>query len=125
MRTKIIVYAALLSLGFVIPAWAAPRTLPASPAQEKEAPLMSELRQERVTPPVPSRGQMLYENHCMSCHDSVVHIRGNRRTRSQAELRGQVLYWANALHLHWGKEEVEEVATHLNAHYYKFEFRQK
>lgn len=80
MRTKVIVYAALLSLGFVIPAWATPRTLPVSPAQEKEAPLMNEPRQERVTPPVPPRGQMLYENHCMSCHESVVHIRGNHRT---------------------------------------------
>ncbi|HSJ38284.1 MAG TPA: hypothetical protein VK945_08780 [Planococcus sp. (in: firmicutes)] len=99
MRTRVIVYAALLSLGFVIPAWATPRTLPVSPAQEKEAPL--------------------------SCHESVVHIRGNHRTRSLAELRGRVSHWANALHLRWGREEVEEVVTHLNDHYYKFESRQK
>ncbi len=125
MRTKVIVYAALLSLGFVIPAWATPRTLPVSPAREKEAPLMNEPRQERVTPPVPPRGQMHYENHCMACHESVVHIRGNHRTRSLAELRGRVSHWANALHLRWGKEEVEEVVTHLNDHYYKFESRQK
>jgi len=125
MRTKIIVYAALLSLGFVITAWASPSPLPVSPAQENEMPPMSETRQKPLTPPVPLRGQMLYENHCMSCHESVVHIRGNHRTRSLAELRGRVLHWANALHLRWGKEEVEEVVAHLNAHYYKFESRQK
>lgn len=45
--------------------------------------------------------------------------------RSLAELRGRVSHWANALYLRWGKEEVEEVATHLNDHYYKFESRQK
>lgn len=120
MQTKVIVYAALLSLGFIIPAGATPHTRPVSPAQEKEAPRMNE---PRHTPPVPPRGQMLYENHCMSCHESVVHIRGNQRTRSLAELRGRVSHWASALHLRWGKEEVEEVVTHLNDHYYKFESR--
>lgn len=123
MRTKVLVYAALLSLGFVITAWARPGPLPVLPAQENAAPLMNEPRQERVTPPVPPRGQMLYENHCMSCHESVVHIRGDLRSRSLAELRGRVSHWANALHLRWSKEEVEEVVTHLNTHYYKFESR--
>ena len=93
MRTKIMVYAALLSLGFVITAWASPSPLPVSPAQENEMPPMSETRQKPLTPPVPSRGQMLYENHCMSCHESVVHIRGNQRTQSLTELRGRVSHW--------------------------------
>ena len=126
MRTKIIVYAALLSPGFVIPAWATLRTLPVSPAREKEAPLMNEPRQERVTPQVPHRSQMLYENHCMSCHESVVYIRGNHPVADRwRNCGGRVAHWANALHLQWEKEEVEEVETHLNVHYYKFESRQK
>jgi len=123
MRKKIIVYAALLSLGFVITAWASPSTLPVLPEQEGEMPLMNEPRKKPVVPPVPPRGQMLYENHCMSCHESVVHIRGDQRSRSLAELRGRVSHWAGDLRLRWGKEEVEEVVTYLNDRYYKFESR--
>jgi len=123
MRKKIIVYAALLSLGFVITAWARPGTRPVSPAQEEEMPLMNEPRKKPVAPPPLPRGQMLYENHCMSCHESVVHIRGDQRSQSLAELRGRVSHWAGALRLRWGKEEVEEVVTYLNDRYYKFESR--
>ena len=123
MRTKIMLYAALLSLGFVITAWASPSTLPVSPAQEKEIPLMNEPQHKPVTPPVPLRGQMLYENHCMSCHESVVHIRGNQRAQSLTDLRERVSHWANYLHLRWSREEVDEVAIYLNNHYYKFESR--
>ena len=86
-------------------------------------PLMEEPQRKPVAPPAPPRGQMLYENHCMSCHESVVHIRGNHRTQSLTELRGRVSHWADYLQLRWSKEEVEEVVTYLNDHYYKFESR--
>jgi cytochrome c5 len=123
MSTRIMAFAALLSLGFAIPAWASPRILPVSPDHELEAPAWNEPRQKPVTPPVPPRGQMLYENHCMACHESVIHIRGNHRAQSQEDLRGRVSHWANYLHLRWGREEVEEVVNHLNDQYYKFEPR--
>jgi hypothetical protein len=123
MPAKIMVCAALLSLGFVIPGWARPSTLPVSPVQEKEMPLMNEPWQKPVTPPVPPRGQMLYQNHCMSCHESVVHIRGSHRTQSLMDLRGRVSHWANYLHLGWSEEDVEEVVAYLNNHYYMFESR--
>lgn len=123
MRTQIRVYAALLSLGFVITAWASPSTLPVSPAQEEEMPRMNKHQKKPVIPSAPSRGQMLYENHCMSCHESVVLIRSDHRTQSLTELRGTVSNWVNYLHLHWGREEVEEVVTYLNNHYYRFESR--
>ena len=123
MRTKRIVFAALLSLGFVLPAGASPRTLPVPPVQEMETPPVSEPRQKPVTPPLPPRGQLLYENHCMSCHESVVHIRTRQHTKSLPELQAQVLQWADYLQLRWGKEEVEDVASHLNSQYYKFEPR--
>lgn len=117
------VYAALLSLGFVASAWGSPHTLPVAPVLESEKSLRNEPQQKPVTPPAPTRGQMLYENHCMSCHESVVFIRGNHRTQSLKALRGRVIHWANYLHLRWGKEEVEDVVGHLNRQYYKFESR--
>ena len=73
-----------------------------------------------VSPSVSSRGQMLYENHCMACHDSVVHIRGNRRTQSLPEFQARVLHWAAYLQLRWGNEEVEDVVSHLISWYYTF-----
>lgn len=126
MRTHVMVYVALLFLlwgGGA--AWAAPLARPVPPAQESETPAMNEPPQEPVAPPVPQRGQMLYENHCTSCHESVVHIRGNRRTKSLTELRRRVSQWATHLRLGWGMGDVEEVASFLNDHYYKFESRHK
>jgi len=56
MRTKIKVYAALLSLGFVVTAWASPGTLPVPPAQEMEAPALNKPQQKPVTPPLKTSG---------------------------------------------------------------------
>ena len=123
MRTKIMLYAALLLLGFSVPVWASPGSLPVPPARESDIPLMNESRQKPVTPPVPTRGQMLYENHCMACHESVVFIRDKQRIQSLKALRGKVSHWASYLHVGWGKDEVEEVVSHLNSQYYKFESR--
>lgn len=120
MQAKILVYAALLALGFVIPVWASPRTLTVPPVQVLDAPAINKPRQKPITLPVPPRGQMLYENHCMSCHESIVHVRGNHRSQSLEALRRWVSHWASYLHLRWGQEEVEEVVIHLNNHYYKF-----
>lgn len=123
MRTIVKGYAALFSMGFVVMAWASPGTLPMPPEQEMEVPALIEPKPKPVTPPVPSRGQMLYENHCMSCHESVAFIRDNHRTLSLVALWGRVSYWADYLRLRWGKQDVEEVVTYLNNHYYHFESR--
>jgi hypothetical protein len=121
MRAKIFVYAALFSLGFILPAWASPRPQPVLPAPEMKAPLMDESRQKPVMPPLPPRGQLLYENHCISCHESIVHVRLRQQAMSLPELRARVLHWATYLQLRWGKEEIEDVVGYLNRQYYKFE----
>ena len=123
MRTNAIVYAVLLSLGFILPAWASSHTQGISPAEETVAPSLNEPRPKPVTPPVPPRGQLLYENHCMSCHESVVHIRTRQETKSLPELQAKVLHWAAYLRLNWGKQEVDDVVRHLNNAYYTFESR--
>ncbi len=84
---------------------------------------MNEPGQNPVTPPVPPRGQLLYENHCTSCHESVIRIRTRQNTKSLSELQAQVLRWAEYLKLSWDKEDIKEVITHLNDQYYKFESR--
>jgi hypothetical protein len=123
MRTQLIVYAALLSLGCALSAGASPRILPPPQVPGMETTSGNESRQMRVMPPVAPRGQMLYENHCMSCHESMVHIRGRQDVKSLPQLRARVLHWAAYLQLRWSREEVEEVVDHLNRQYYQFERR--
>jgi hypothetical protein len=73
--------------------------------------------------PAPSRGQLFYENHCLACHESVVHIRERHKVRTMEDLRASVVLWAGELRLNWGPPEVEEVVRHLNLHYYHFDER--
>ncbi|BAU48753.1 hypothetical protein SVA_2203 [Sulfurifustis variabilis] len=65
------------------------------------------------------RGQLLYENHCRGCHESVVHVRERRSARTLAALEGAVRRWVKAQGLGWDDEEIVEVTDFLNARYYK------
>lgn len=66
------------------------------------------------------RGELLYENHCTGCHESIVHIRDNRRAQSVADLRGWVARWSGELKLNWSGEEIDAVAEFLAKRFYKF-----
>ena len=123
MRTQIMKFAMLLLLGLVSSVWASTRDLPSPPVQQNETVRLTEPRQKPVALPVPARGQMLYENHCMACHESVVHVRTRKYTKSLPELRARVLHWSWYLKLRWGKEEIEDVVNHLNRQFYRFEPR--
>jgi hypothetical protein len=123
MRTQIMVFSALLVQGGVFPAWGIQSAEPAQPAAAIETPSTNEPKQKAVTPPVPARGQLLYENHCMVCHESIVHIRTQQQATSLSAVRAQVMQWATYMQLQWGKEEIEDVVGHLNRQYYKFESR--
>ncbi len=67
----------------------------------------------------PVRGEGLYRNHCLSCHESIAHIRENRRARSLTDIRRWVARWAEELDLGWGADEVEDVTSYLNRTYYR------
>jgi mono/diheme cytochrome c family protein len=67
------------------------------------------------------RGRLLYENHCMSCHESVLHIREKRKAANPAELRAAIGRWAAELGLAWQEAEAEDVYKYLNSRYYKFQ----
>ena len=70
-----------------------------------------------------SRGQLLYENHCLECHTSVVHIRNNRKAINLIEVRKFVIRWSRELHLPWQKEEIDDVVRYLDRQYYKLDAR--
>lgn len=67
------------------------------------------------------RGQMLYENHCRGCHDSVVHIREAHKATSVDEVRHQVARFAQFLELGWEERDITDVARYLDRRYYRFE----
>lgn len=79
---------------------------------------------EAATPghlPVPpvSRGQMLYENHCLGCHESVLFIRERRDVKTLPDLRKEVARWAAEAKAPWRETEIEEVVRYLNRAYYR------
>ncbi|UCH53538.1 MAG: hypothetical protein JSW09_01665 [Pseudomonadota bacterium] len=79
----------------------------------------------REPAPPPVRGQLLYEHHCTSCHESTVHVREKRRAKSINDLRGWAIHWSNHLKLNWTTEEVDDVVRYLNGRYYLFKSEAK
>jgi len=67
-----------------------------------------------------ARGQMLYENHCTSCHESSVYIRSRRKAKNYKEVGNWVKQRADWLNLGWGDVEKQEVMQYLNERYYKY-----
>ena len=70
--------------------------------------------------PVQPRGEMLYTNHCLSCHESIVHVREKRSAKNLAAIRSAVTRWSQELKLKWSSHEVEEVVLYLNLRYYHY-----
>lgn len=66
------------------------------------------------------RGKALYENHCIKCHESTLHLRENRRSKTVEDVRSQVVRWSQELGLGWGYEEIEDVRRYLSSTFYNF-----
>lgn len=65
------------------------------------------------------RAQLMYENHCTTCHESTVHVRA-RRAGSRQELQGWVRRWQKVLSLEWPEQDVLAVTEYLARTYYDF-----
>lgn len=65
-----------------------------------------------------ARGRLLYENECMVCHTSVVHVREDRKAKSRDEIRSWVQRWSKELKLQWESGEIDDVIEYLNDKYY-------
>lgn len=70
--------------------------------------------------PDSDRAALLYENHCIGCHDSVLHVRGDRRAQTSADVSAQVARWSSNQGLGWTVEDVEQVTRFLVDRYYRF-----
>jgi hypothetical protein len=69
----------------------------------------------------PNRGQLLYETHCIACHNSQMHWRDRRLARDWPGLVTLVRGWQARAGLFWDEADVVDVARHLNDTIYRFE----
>ena len=64
-------------------------------------------------PPPPSRGQLLYANHCQACHTVQLHWRDRKQATDWRSLKEQVRRWQAAGQLDWSEADIwHYVATH-------------
>lgn len=67
-----------------------------------------------------SRGQALYETHCIACHDAQIHWRDARRATDWDSLKREVRRWQSASVLPWSEADVVQVARYLNDTFYRY-----
>jgi hypothetical protein len=68
----------------------------------------------------PSRGQLLYETHCISCHSTQMHWRDQRLARDWGTLKFQVRRFQDISGLGWNDDDVDAVARYLNDTIYRY-----
>lgn len=66
-----------------------------------------------------SRGALLYDTHCQSCHATNIHWRQNSVIKTRADLVRMVDQWREHLHLDWTSDMVNDVVRYLNRRHYK------
>ena len=67
----------------------------------------------------PSRGQLLYETHCIACHSKQVHWRDQHVVQDWTSLIDQVGAWQARAQLRWNASDIDAVATYLNQSIYR------
>ena len=68
----------------------------------------------------PMRGELLYANHCVACHNAQVHWRQKKIVTDWSTLLSEVRRWQSVAGLGWRDEDSLDVARYLNALYYRF-----
>ena len=67
-----------------------------------------------------ARGQELYDHHCQSCHEDLLHAR-NRKLKTLDALRERIEAWAVHSGNPWTAEEIDDVLYYLNKSFYRFD----
>ena len=66
-----------------------------------------------------SRGQLLYENHCIVCHREGLHERSNSKVATYADLRYQVERWTKETGRTFTSGDREDLIEFLDATHYR------
>jgi mono/diheme cytochrome c family protein len=83
-------------------------------------PPLAQLPGPPLAQPAASRGALLYQTHCIACHDRQIHWRDRKSVTDWTTLSGQVRRWQANTGLQWTDEEIDEVVRYLNATIYRF-----
>lgn len=67
-----------------------------------------------------SRGELLYRNHCIECHNQQIHWREARIAKDTNSIKQQVTRWQDAIGVQWTDEEINDVSRYLNRTYYLY-----
>jgi mono/diheme cytochrome c family protein len=70
--------------------------------------------------PDPTRGELLYSTHCISCHSTKMHWRDKKLAVDGPTLLVQVRRWMEFSGLAWSDDDTAGVARYLNGTYYHF-----
>ncbi len=65
-----------------------------------------------------SRGALLYDTHCIACHNTEVHWRDKSVVKDWSSLIGEVRRWQASTTLRWSEDDILQVAQYLDALYY-------
>jgi mono/diheme cytochrome c family protein len=76
---------------------------------------------QTLSKPAPARGQLLYDTHCIECHNSQMHWRDKKLATDWASLKAQVTHWQAVALLNWSEADIVEVTRHLNGAIYRFQ----
>ncbi len=76
--------------------------------------------QAALLPGDPARGQALHKQQCMSCHDTGVYTRNERRVKSVEGLIGQVNGCVRQIGLNLNRDQVNDLVNYLNESFYRF-----
>lgn len=77
------------------------------------------LAAQAAAQPVPSRGRLLYDTHCVACHNEQVHWRDKGEVTSWPTLVEQVRRWQARGGLAWDEADIREVSRFLNDTVYR------
>jgi len=68
-----------------------------------------------------SRGQLLYETHCVVCHREGLHDRQNSKVATYTDLRRQVERWTKETKRSFSAAEREDLIEFLDATHYRLD----
>ena len=67
-----------------------------------------------------SRGELLYQTHCIACHSTQMHWRDQKAATDWISLKKLVQGWQARAMLQWSEEDILEVTRHLNDKTYHY-----
>jgi mono/diheme cytochrome c family protein len=79
----------------------------------------SSISRSQVTP-AQTRGELLYNTHCVECHTTQMHWRNVKQAFDWDSLKFQVRRWQGNAGLAWNETDIADVSRYLNETIYHY-----